>query len=154
GAIPVKEIARQCFMTHQTASSQLMDLRDKGYVKATRIGRASYYELREPLMRLCVEVKKHRGEPIRLFLDFLRLWYSREDLQQRLELLQPDVMVEREYILQGLQAIEEETEDPRVAECLRDYKAYRDKSDHIHALQVAEELVTIRSDVSDWVVQG
>jgi tetratricopeptide (TPR) repeat protein len=155
GAIPVKEIAQQCFMTHQTTSGQLMDLRDKGYVKSTRIGRASYYELREPLMRLCVEVKKHRGEPIRLFLDFLRLWYSREDLQQRLELLQPDVMLEREYILQGLQAIEEEeTEDPRVAACLRDYKAYREKSDYIHALQAAEELVAIRGYASDWVAQG
>src|SRR5262249_50110259 len=95
------------------------------------------------------------GEPIRLFLDFLRLWYSREDLHQRLEGLQSDVILERDYILQGLRAIEaEETEDPRVAACLRDYRAYREKSDDIHALQAAEELVAIRGYASDWVAQG
>ena len=88
-AAPVKDIAQRCFLSHQTASSQLKELRDKGYVHSTSVGRESYYELREPLMRLCMEVKKNRGEPIRLFVDFLRLWYSRTELEQKLELLQP-----------------------------------------------------------------
>jgi DNA-binding transcriptional ArsR family regulator len=81
--VPVKEIAQRCFMTHQTASGQLKDLREKGYVTSEAIGRESFYELREPLMRFCLEVKKQRGEPIHLFVEFLRLWYTRTQLQER-----------------------------------------------------------------------
>ncbi|TAG86770.1 MAG: MarR family transcriptional regulator, partial [Oscillatoriales cyanobacterium] len=81
GAAPVKEIAKYCFITHQTVSSQLKDLLEKGYVKKEEIGRESWYELREPLMRFCLEVKKQRNQPIRLIVDFIRVWYTREELQ-------------------------------------------------------------------------
>jgi DNA-binding transcriptional ArsR family regulator len=54
GAVPVKEIARRCFMTHQTAAGQLKYLREAGYVGSEASGRESFYELREPLMRLCI----------------------------------------------------------------------------------------------------
>jgi tetratricopeptide (TPR) repeat protein len=82
--VTVKEIAQRCFVTHQTASSQLKDLKEKGYVNSEAIGRESFYELRELLMRFCLEVKKQRGEPIRLFVDLLRLLYTRTELQQQL----------------------------------------------------------------------
>ncbi|MCH8294524.1 MarR family transcriptional regulator, partial [Candidatus Poribacteria bacterium] len=101
-AIPVKEIAQRCFMTHQTASSQLKKLQEMGYVRSESVGRESYYELREPLMRMGIEVKKHRGEPIRLFVDFLRLWYSQEELRQRLASLRPDAALDREYLRHAL----------------------------------------------------
>jgi tetratricopeptide (TPR) repeat protein len=87
GAVMVKEIAQRCFMTHQTASSQLKQLLGMGYVTSESIGRESYYELREVLMRFCMDVKKHRGEPISLIVDFLRFWYTKEELKQRLERL-------------------------------------------------------------------
>jgi DNA-directed RNA polymerase specialized sigma24 family protein/DNA-binding transcriptional ArsR family regulator len=97
----VKEIASRSFMSHQTASGQLKLLRGMGYVQATPLGRESYYELREPLMRLCVEVKKHRDRPIRLVVELLRSWYTTEELQKRLSKLPPDVggpLSEREHI--------------------------------------------------------
>ncbi|HEX8247421.1 MAG TPA: winged helix-turn-helix domain-containing protein, partial [Pyrinomonadaceae bacterium] len=94
-ALSVKEIAARNFMTHQTASGQLKALREKGYVKDNPIGRESYYELREPLMRLCVEVKKHRDKPIRLIVDLLRSWYTTEELRERLEYL-PETPLEEE----------------------------------------------------------
>ena len=100
-AVSVKEIAQRCFITHQTASSQLKDLRAKDYVTAESLGRASFYELQEPLMRICLEVKKQRGEPIKLFIDFLRIWYTEEELKQRLKIL-PDQCLEREYINHAL----------------------------------------------------
>jgi DNA-binding transcriptional ArsR family regulator len=50
--LPVKTIAQRCFMTAQTASSQLKELREKGYVKAEAIGRESFYDIAEPLMRM------------------------------------------------------------------------------------------------------
>jgi DNA-binding transcriptional ArsR family regulator len=153
-AIPVKEIAHRCFMTHQTASSQLKLLREMGHVHSIGVGRQSYYELHEPLMRLCIEVKKHRGEPIRLLVDFLLLWYSPAELQLRLALLQSDTALERDYLLHALHACEEEAEDPRIKACLADHDAYMKKEDFVNALKVAEELVAIRGQPGDWAEQG
>jgi tetratricopeptide (TPR) repeat protein len=140
-------------MTHQTASGQLKDLREKGYVTSEAIGRESFYELREPLMRFCLEVKKQRGELIRLYVDFLRLWYTQPELQQLLQLL-PDDALEREYLLKAIQAAEEKGEDPRVIACLKESKDYIEKNDFVPALKIAEKLVAIRGDARDWAIQG
>src|SRR5205823_6826988 len=118
-AVPVKTIARSCFITHQTAAGQLKSLREAGYVRSEASGRESYYELREPLMRLCIELKKNRGGPIRLLVDFLRLWHSRTELQRRLLALQPDALVEREYLSYAIRAYDEVQEDLRLAACLQ-----------------------------------
>jgi tetratricopeptide (TPR) repeat protein len=83
---PVKQIARRLFSSHQTISSQLKDLRDKGYVRAGQRGRESLYEIAEPLMRICVEAKENQNHaPLRILVDFLRVWYDREELNHRLE---------------------------------------------------------------------
>ncbi|MFB2974648.1 tetratricopeptide repeat protein [Microseira sp. BLCC-F43] len=175
-AVTVKEIAQRCFITHQTASSQLKDLRDKGYVSSESIGRESFYELREPLMRFCFEVKKQRGEPIRLFVDFLRVWYSRTELQQllglgmaefdvtreenyskyqqRLKPIPSDAVLEREYISYALQEIEKDDEDPRVRAYLQEYTNCIEKKDYINALQLAEKLVVRRGHAEDWLKHG
>jgi tetratricopeptide (TPR) repeat protein len=152
--VPVKEIAQRCFMTHQTASSQLKKLLEMGYVRSEPIGRESYYELREPLMRFCLEVKKQRGEPIQLFVDFLRFWYTHEELQQRLRRLPPDAALEREYVRQALRATEEDEEDPRVAAYWKEYKAYIKNKEFANALQVTEKLVAVRGHPKDWLVKG
>jgi tetratricopeptide (TPR) repeat protein len=156
GAVPVKEIAGRCFMTQQTASSQLKDLREKGYVSSVSVGRESYYELREPLMRLCGEVKKQRGDPIRLLVDFLRIWYSREELEQHLNLilLEPDAALEREYVLHTLGTFRDGVEDPLKVACLRDLHAYFAAHDFDHALKAAEELVELYGRAQDWAMKG
>ncbi|MDH3601105.1 MAG: ArsR family transcriptional regulator, partial [Candidatus Tectomicrobia bacterium] len=81
---PVKEIARHLFAAENTIGGQLKKLRDLGYVISTARGRESLYELTEPLMRLSCEVKENRREPIRLIVDFLRIWYRPADLTERL----------------------------------------------------------------------
>src|SRR5262249_49457291 len=58
----VKTIASGCLTSHQTAASQLKQLLEAEYVRVTRLGRESYYELSEPLLRICVEVKSHSSE--------------------------------------------------------------------------------------------
>lgn len=78
--MPVKQIAKRAFITPQTAASQLRKLLEQGFLVSRESGRESFYELREPLMRLTFEVKMNRGETIPLFLDFLRLWYPPENL--------------------------------------------------------------------------
>ena len=85
----VKEIARRCFATSQAVSGTLRDLREMGYVRSTPVGRQSHCELREPLMRICIEVKKQRGRPVRFLVELLRLWYSREELEHRAAGLPP-----------------------------------------------------------------
>jgi tetratricopeptide (TPR) repeat protein len=152
--VPVKEIAQRCFMTHQTASGQLKKLLEMGYVRSYPEGRESFYELREVLMRFCLEVKKQRGETIQLFVDFLRLWYTRKELQQRLQMVKDDAPLERKYLLHALQMAKEESEDPRVAAYREELDAYLNKNDFIHALPLAEKLVAICGDAQDWLNRG
>ena len=92
--VPVKDIARTLFISHQTTAGQLKELREKGYVTGHVWGRESRYELSEPLMRLCVEVKENRRQPMRLIVDFLRIWYSRQQLQERLRSLTAESITE------------------------------------------------------------
>jgi tetratricopeptide (TPR) repeat protein len=84
-AVMVKEIATQCFIEQRVVSGQLLQLRNKGYVVARANGRESFYELTEVLMRLCMEVKKYRGQWVELFVDFLRIWYRPAERQEKLE---------------------------------------------------------------------
>ncbi len=181
-AVTVKEIAQRCFITHQTTSSQLKDLREKGYVSSEAIGRESFYELREVLMRFCLEVKKQRGEPIRLFVDFLRIWYTKEELQQRWEsclassqdsstlqgrFLQSSLRLEdshrhqqssplsleQEYLRRALEATDSE-EDPRVAAYIKEFWVCYEKKDFLQGLRLREKLVEIRGQELDWFWQG
>ena len=175
-AAPVKEIAKRCFIEQRTVSSQLKDLRYKGYVKTEEIGRESWYELREPLMRFCLEVKKQRNQPIRLIVDFIRVWYTRKELQQRLGLrmadvdlaekeshfmyqqglkpIPPDAVMEREYYTRALEAIERNEEDPRLKAYFDEIKYCIEQKDYVSALEYAEKLVASRGEAKDWSVKG
>lgn len=81
----VKTIASQTLVTHQTAAAQLKQLLDARYVRVERHGRESYYELAEPLLRICVEAKSHGSEPLPLLVELLRYWFSRRELESRLQ---------------------------------------------------------------------
>jgi tetratricopeptide (TPR) repeat protein len=88
--VPVKEIAKRLFATPQTISSQLQDLRERGYVESNQRGREFLYEISEPLMRICVEVKDNqRNQPLRLLVDFLRVWYDDRELKHHLGKMEP-----------------------------------------------------------------
>ncbi len=82
--VTVASIAKGTFSTSQTISSQLKQLLDDRYVRVNRLGRESYYELAEPLMRICIEAKSHDGLPLRLLVEFLRYWFYREELEKQL----------------------------------------------------------------------
>lgn len=150
-AVIVREIAQRNFLTHQTASGQLRKLRELGYVRSHQIGRESYYELREPLMRLSLEVKKLRGGPVRLFVEFLKLWYSHSELEEQLESLRETDSKEREYITQALRAHDKEKPEPHVAACLKEYNKHRRNDRYEEALHIAEELTNLRKKPLDWM---
>lgn len=106
GARPVKDIAAGCRIPEKSAAVQLAKLVRSGFVreapepslptKGDR--RRTYYELREPLMRLCMEVKDSRGEPLRLIVEFLKCWYDRPLLAQRLSRLSRAQTSESKYL--------------------------------------------------------
>jgi tetratricopeptide (TPR) repeat protein len=101
--VPVKEIAERLFATHSTIASQLKQLREMGYVISYQRGRESLYELAEPLMRLSMQIKEtHAGQPLGLLVDFLRVWYEREELEQRLARFDA-AAPEREYFVAALE---------------------------------------------------
>ena len=139
GALPVKEIARRTLIGATTAAPQLKLLRESGYVRiAYSQGRETYYELKEPLMRLCLDVKKQRGEPIKLFVEFLRLWCPPDELERRLAGLPGEAPFTRAALREALRLSAAE-ESPLLAACRADYEMYVKQGNHERARQVLEE---------------
>jgi len=103
----VKTIASRCFVTHQTAAAQLKHLLEAKYVRVERFGREAYYELAEPLMRICVEVKSHDTQPLSLLVEFLRYWFSRTELEERILGVQTEA-IGRTYVEAALRQYDSE----------------------------------------------
>ena len=111
--VAVKVIADRLFAEHGTITSQLKKLREMGYVASNPRGRESLYELAEPLMRLSMQVKDTRDhQPLELIVDFLRVWYDREDLEQRLACIAP-AGPGREYLTAALAKLQSGETDLR-----------------------------------------
>ncbi len=82
GSVSVKDVGEECGVSQQTASAQLGLLMERRFVSKKRVGRASFYELTEPLLRICVEVKRQDGGPLPFVVEFLRFWYTFDELSQ------------------------------------------------------------------------
>ena len=78
GAIQVKEIARACLASEQTVSSQLRGLLKEGLVAVTRLGRNSFYELSDPLLRICLDLDRGEGRAVLREMEFLAHWFRPE----------------------------------------------------------------------------
>jgi len=100
----VKEIAASCLMSHQTAAKQLGELMLSGFVKKSPFGRQTYCEIAEPLMRICIEVKDNRTEHFRLFVEFLRHWFSSREMERRVTFLEDSALsgVDRIHLEEAL----------------------------------------------------
>jgi tetratricopeptide (TPR) repeat protein len=136
-AVMVKEIATQCFIEQRVVSGQLLQLRNKGYVVARANGRESFYELTEVLMRLCMEVKKYRGQWVELFVDFLRIWYRPAERQEKLAMfLENCKFISNEDLKFAL----ESDEDPLLLRTVRHFQNCLEQKNHELALQALAEL--------------
>ena len=151
--VQVADVARFCFTTPAIAAAHLASLCKMGHLQSFLIGGARYYELHEPLMRLSFEVKKHRGKPIGLLLDFLRLWYSPAELKERMSLLTPKNSMDFSSV-PAPKILERNFEDPRIAECCREYRVAIQKKDYEPALRSAEDLASIRGLKEDLIGQA
>jgi tetratricopeptide (TPR) repeat protein len=84
GALPVGEIAKLAKVPEKSAPQLLDQLVEKGFVRFVRAdgvpgigdGRVRYYELREPLLRLSVQMKRTKGQLLGLVVQFLRTWHG------------------------------------------------------------------------------
>jgi hypothetical protein len=79
----VKDIAENCFSSPNTVSKQMSTLVRLKYVDAESAGKETFYELSEPLLRICFEVKENRGGPVKLFIDFLASLYSVQEIKKK-----------------------------------------------------------------------
>jgi tetratricopeptide (TPR) repeat protein len=142
-AVIVKDIATWCFATPQTISSQLKDLKGKGYVKSESHGKESYYELTEVLMRLCLEVKKYRGQEVESLVEMIRIWYRPEEIKAQFDRLTSsgNAAHARYYQL----ALEDLRPNPLLMACESDFHKSIELKDAKSALQVWQELACIHN---------
>ena len=118
----IKEIAASCLMSHQTAAKQIGGLATAGFVNRIRSGRNTHCELSEPLMRICIEVKDKKTQHFRLFVEFLRHWFSNRELERRLSVLQHDddaPILDRVHVEEALKCFRTDRHQPLV-EALHD----------------------------------
>ena len=86
----IKDISTPCLMSQQTAAKQIGELGNAGFVSRMRFGRNTFCELSEPLMRICIEVKYNKTQHFRLFVEFLRHWFTNRELERRHAAFQHD----------------------------------------------------------------
>lgn len=157
-AIQVKIIAQDNLLTPQATAAHLIELEKLGYVRKTAVGRESYYELREPLLRMVIELKRsHNTEPIRLIVSFLRRWYSRSDRLEWLSYVTETTPLTRQYLSQALNleiAVLDSPDMSRAEILTRELKGYLKSNDYIRALKCSGEIIErkgVSVDYIDWM---
>ncbi len=82
-----KKIAEKSRVGVSVVITQLRRLEKDGYVLSRPAGRETYYEVRERLFRLWREMRQPLGRNrISVFVDFLKLWYTSEELKEHFEM--------------------------------------------------------------------
>jgi len=152
--VPVKEIADRLFASHSTITPQLKLLREMGYVVPNPRGRESLYELAEPLMRLSMQVKQTpQAQPLGLLVDFLRVWYDRDELTARLADLGPEGAC-REYLLAALAKVESGEPNLRHQLLRQGLEGVDSASCTDQQLQEFRDLAEDSGDAHDWLSYG
>ena len=157
GAITVKEIAGGNLLTPQATAAQLGELDRMGYVRKTAVGRESYYELHEPLLRMVIEIKRGRGEPIRLVVDFLRRWYSRDERRERLKNAPEYAVLTRQYMEAALDLdlAQHDSPNPKRAEKLSpELQDCWNSRNFVRAAEIAAEIIERKgknATSDDWL---
>ncbi len=159
------DISRNCFLDKNTVSKQLSELQLLGYVSTVNEkGRNKYYEINEPLLRMCIEINEDRNGIIKLFVNFLGQLYTAEQLKEKylhynyLERFQPEPIrklyqseakiyeMVRSQFLSSWKLKEEEVEkldmccEPDEAKKMIDEIAYQEQPDD-NAFNIVQELI-------------
>ena len=88
GAMPVRDLAKITGQSQQTASKLLNELERDRLVSGRKVPgadqRTTYYEVREPLLRHCLQLKGARGRPVPVIVEILKGWYAAAELRHSL----------------------------------------------------------------------
>ena len=156
-AVRVKEVATGCLMSHQTAAKQIGLLVDTGLVRVTRLGRETFCELSELLLRVCLGTRNNTEEYFCRYLEFLRNWFSQQNLENRYSRLThlSDQDIDQIHLSNALQYSNQAARglplvtslEEAATECLAN-------SDYSGLAQIQEKLVGKRGLVEDyrWLV--
>ena len=140
----IKDISTPCLMSHQTAAKQIGELAAAGFVTRTRTGRNTFCELSEPLMRICIEVKDNKTQHFRLFVEFLRHWFTNSELEKRhVELERDDspAVVDRLHVIEAIRSALANKHDPVVEALSEEAQRAWGAGDYLGLATIFEKLV-------------
>lgn len=102
GMRTVADLAAVCGIDQRVAATALGRLRDARWVRRTKPAgtdrRTTWYEVREPLLRHCLQFRETRGEPLHAIVGFLRAWYAPVQAHRRRAAAQPRSPAERHLL--------------------------------------------------------
>ena len=151
----VKDIATPCLMSQQTAAKQIGELEAAGFVSRMRLGRNTFCELSEPLMRICIEVKDNKTQHFRLFVEFLRHWFSTRELVRRQDAFRhhgPGIDLDRLHVEEAVRCSLADRDDPFVDALHNEAERYWDADDYQGLAAIQETLVKDRGTAFDYVM--
>ena len=151
----VKDIATPCLMSHQTAAKQIGALEAAGFVRRMRSGRNTFCELSEPLMRICIEVKDNQTRHFRLFVEFLRHWFSTRELVRRQDAFrrhEPGIDLDRVHVEEAVRRSLADRLDPFVDALDDEARRCLEAGDFQGLAAIQESLVNDRGTAFDYVM--
>ena len=148
-----KDISTPCLMSQQTAAKQISELDTAGFVSRRRSGRNTFCELSEPLMRICIEVKDNKTQHFRLFVEFLRHWFTTRELERRREAFQHDdhtADMDRVHVEEAVRCSLADKHEPLVDALHVEAKRCWDAGDFCGLATIQETLVQDGSRAEDY----
>ena len=151
-AVQVKEVAAGCLMSQQTAAKQIGELAAAGFVRRSRLGRSTFCELSEPLMRICIEVKENRSEHFSLFVEFLRHWFSNRELETRVSEMEHQHAsdIDQLHLQEAARNLYTGREEPFIEALHTEAKKCLAKRDYSGLATVQEKLVRDSGRAADY----
>lgn len=163
------EIGKNCFIEQKTLSKQLSELSRRNLIDAITDPddkRNKLYDIAEPLLRISIEIGEHREGISALFIDFLALYYSFDELatqKSRFENLyecETDPQL-KEDLWHDVKAREKaidlkirlETNKKRSEAYLEMYDSYQNKN-YTQVIKISEEIAEDEKDDNYYHIIG
>ena len=149
----IKNTSTPCLMSQQTAAKQIGELATSGFVSRMRSGRNTFCELSEPLMRICIEVKDSKTHHFRLFVEFLRHWFTNRELERRHAAFQHDdyaAVLDRVHVEEAIKCSHADRHEPFVDALHDEAKRCWDAGDYRGLATIQETLVLDSGSASDY----
>ena len=149
----IKNTSTPCLMSQQTAAKQIGELATSGFVSRMRSGRNTFCELSEPLMRICIEVKDSKTHHFRLFVEFLRHWFTNRELERRHAAFQHDdyaAVLDRVHVEEAIKCSHADRHEPFVDALHDEAKRCWDAGDYRGLATIQETLVLDRGRAEDY----